>query len=117
MIKKSSNLKTKVKSLIRKRQGVESELIRNTPMVAASFCIRPNGMYYLSASIEGESRHRYIKQEEREYWQKRCIQWRCFSESIALWVKLSRELEQLLRELGRSRLESLPKKKAKPGEI
>ena len=47
-----------------------------SPMVAASFMprrLRSGGpvVYYLSASIKGESRHRYIRKGEVEYWRKR----------------------------------------------
>lgn len=114
---KSRKIRIKIKRRIRERARIESELLENTRMTAASFCIRPNGMYYLSASINGESRHRYVRQGEKGHWEKLCIKWRHFSEAIARWVKLSKELEQLLRELGRSRLETLPERKTKPGEM
>lgn len=113
---KSRKIRIKIKKRIRERARIESELLENTRMAAASFCIRPDGMYYLSASINGESRHRYVRQEEKEHWEKLCIKWRHFSEAIARWVKVSIEIEGLLRKLGRSRLEPLPKRKAKPGE-
>lgn len=116
MKQKTHKIRLKIRKLAKERKEIEAELLRNIHMVSASFCVRPNGMYYLSTSINGESRHRYVKQEEKGYWQKRCSEWRRFSEGIARWVKLIKELEQLLRKLGRSRLEPLPERKAKAGE-
>ena len=64
-------------------------------MVAASFIsrrIRPGApiVYYLSASINGESRHRYIRKGEVEYWRKREYAWRRFIKAMASWVKVNK---------------------------
>jgi hypothetical protein len=84
-----------------------------SPMVAASFIprrLRPGApiVYYLSASIQGESRHRYVRKEEVQYWRKRATAWRGFMKAIASWVKVNREIEKELREIGRLRCEPLP---------
>ena len=84
-----------------------------SPMVAASFMprrLRPGGslVYYLSASIQGESRHRYVRKGEVPYWQKRAFSWRKFLKAMASWVKVNREIEKELREIGRLRCEPLP---------
>ena len=84
-----------------------------SPMVAASFMPRrprPGApvVYYLSASIQGESRHRYVRKEEAQYWRKRALTWRRFMKALASWVKLNREIEKELREVGRLRCEPLP---------
>lgn len=113
---KNHKIRIKIRKLLKERKEKEAELLRKAQMAAASFCVRPNGMYYLSTSIDGESRHRYIRQGEKEYWKKLCAEWRLFSEAIARWVKINKELEGLMRELGWSRLEPLPKRKEKPGE-
>ena len=83
------------------------------PMVAASFMprrLRPGGpvVYYLSASIQGESRHRYVRKGEVPYWRKRALTWRGFMKAMASWVKVNREIEKELREIGRLRCEPLP---------
>ena len=83
------------------------------PMVAASFMprrLRPSGVvvYYLSASIRGESRHRYVRKGEVEYWRKRALTWRGVMKAMASWVKVNREIEKELREIGRLRCEPLP---------
>lgn len=65
-------------------------------------------VYYLSASLGGQSRHRYVRKGEVSYWRKRALSWRGFMKAMASWVKLNREIEEELREIGRLRCESLP---------
>lgn len=84
-----------------------------SPMVAASFIprrLKGGGpvVYYLSASIRGQSRHRYVRKGEVQYWRKRAMAWREFIKAMALWVKVNREIERELREIGRLRCEPLP---------
>jgi len=113
------NLKTlsfhrkKASLLIRKRAQLERIAMGRSPMVAASFMprrLRPGApvVYYLSASIQGESRHRYVRKGEVEYWRKRALAWRRFMKALASWVKVNREIEKELREVGRLRCEPLP---------
>ena len=103
----------KVQILMRKRNRLERVAMGRSPMVAASFMprrIRPGGsvVYYLSASIRGESRHRYVRKGEVGYWQKRASVWRRFMKAMASWVKVNKEIEKELREIGRLRCEALP---------
>ncbi len=82
-------------------------------MVAASFMprrLQPGGsmVYYLSASIQGQSRHRYIRKGEVGYWRKRATSWRKFMRAMASWVKVNKEMEKELRQIGRQRCEPLP---------
>jgi hypothetical protein len=103
----------KIQILTGKRNRLERIAMGRSPMVAASFIprrIRPGGpaVYYLSASIKGESRHRYIRKGQVEYWRKRAFAWRRFMKAMASWVKVSKEIEKGLREIGRLRCEGLP---------
>jgi hypothetical protein len=103
----------KASLLIRKRAQLERIAMGRSPMVAASFMprrLRPGApvVYYLSASIQGESRHRYVRKGEVEYWRKRALAWRRFMKALASWVKVNREIEKELREVGRLRCEPLP---------
>jgi len=103
----------KASLLIRKRAQLERIAMGRSPMVAASFMprrLRPGApiVYYLSASIKGESRHRYVRKGEVEYWRKRALAWRRFMKALASWVKVNREIEKELREVGRLRSEPLP---------
>jgi hypothetical protein len=82
-------------------------------MVAASFMgrrLRSGApvVYYLSASIQGESRHRYVRKGEVQYWRRRALAWRRYMRAMASWVKVNREIEKELREIGRLRCEPLP---------
>jgi hypothetical protein len=103
----------KASLLIRKRSQLERIAMGRSPMVAASFMprrLRPGApvVYYLSASIQGESRHRYVRKGEVEYWRKRALAWRRFMKALASWVKVNREIEKEWREVGRLRCEPLP---------
>ena len=105
-LKEISIRRKKVQMLCRKRKGLERIAMGREPMVAASFMprrLRPGGLevYYLSASIQGSSRHRYVRKAEVRYWRKRALSWRAFMKAIASWVKLN-------REIGRLRCEPLP---------
>lgn len=87
--------------------------MERSSMVPASFMprrLKPGGpvVYYLSASIRGESRHRYVRRGEVEYWRKRALAWWRFIKAMASWVKGNKEMEKELREMGRLRCEPLP---------
>lgn len=103
----------KVSLLIRKRGQLERIAMGRSPMVAASFLPRrlragAPVVYYLSASIQGESRHRYVRKGEVQYWRKRALAWKGFIKAMASLVRVNREIEKELREIGRLRCEPLP---------
>lgn len=112
-LKALSFRRKKVSLLILKRGQYERVAMGRSPMVGASFMprkLRAGGqvVYYLSASIQGESRHRYVRKGEVEYWRKRALAWRRFLKAMASWVKLNKEIGKELREIGRLRCEPLP---------
>lgn len=103
----------KISILKQKRNRLEELSMGRSPMVAASFMtrrLRPDAplVYYLSASISGESRHRYVRKSEVEYWRKRAYAWKEFIKAIASLIKVNRQIEKELREIGRLRCEELP---------
>lgn len=108
-----ARLRESVKMLREKRSKLERKATKGHPMVAASFLARrlkadgPN-VYYLSASIDGESRHRYVRKKEAGYWRKRALQWREFSQAMTSLVEVNKQIGQALRALGRLRCERLP---------
>jgi hypothetical protein len=117
-VKALSFHRKKASLLIRKRGELERIAMGRSAMVAASFMsrrLRPGApvVYYLSASIQGESRHRYVRKGEVEYWRKRALAWRRFMKAMASWVKVNKEIEKELREIGRLRCEPLPGGKPK----
>jgi len=111
----------KVSILRQKRDRLEKIATGRSPMVAASFMARrlradAAEAYYLSASIRGESRHRYVRKSEVQYWRKRGYAWKEFVKAIASWVKVNRQIEKELREIGRLRCEELPGGRKAKGE-
>ena len=112
-LKKISSYRKKVDVLRRKRNHLERILMGRSSMVAGSFIprrFRPGApvVYYLSASIGGESRHRYVRKEEVGYWRQRAAAWKKFIQAMAAWVKANKEIEKALRKIGRLRCEPLP---------
>lgn len=111
---KEISLDRRTISILRqKRSRLEETAMGRSPMVAASFMARrlradAPEVYYLSASIGGESRHRYVRKSEVQYWRKRAYAWKEFVKAIASWVKVNRQIEKELREIGRLRCEELP---------
>ena len=117
-LKKISSCRKKVDVLRRKRNHLERILIGRSSMVKGSFIprrFRPEApvVYYLSASIEGESRHRYVRKEEVGYLRQRAAAWKRFIQAMAAWVKANKEIEKALREIGRLRYKPLPKGRPK----
>ena len=112
-LKQLSFLRKKVHLLTRKRSQWERIALGRSPMVPASLLarrLRPGApvVYYLSASIQGESRHRYVRRGEVDYYCQRSQAWQRFQKAMASWVKVNREMEKELRQIGRLRCEPLP---------
>ena len=110
-----SQMRKRLRQLFHERAQCEQLVMESTPMVAASLLTRTfrdtqkHPYYYLSASIKGCSRHRYVPLSEASTWQSRAQRWKQFSHAMARWVKLTREIETTLRELGRERCVPLPR--------
>jgi hypothetical protein len=112
-LKQLSLLRKKIHLLKVKRNQLERIALGRSAMVPASLLarrFRPGApvAYYLSASIHGESRHRYVRRAEVGYYCQRSQAWQKFQKAIASWVKMNREMEKALRQIGRLRCESLP---------
>lgn len=112
-LRRISKHRKRVSILKMRRNRLEKVVMGRKPMVAASFMprrLRPDAplVYYLSASIDGRSRHRYVRKGEIVYWRKRALEWRKFSKAMVSWVKVNKEIEKELREIGRMRCEELP---------
>lgn len=109
-----SSIRKQLRQLMRDRAACEQIAMEPGPMVAASFLertVRPNQPQpycYLSASIDGESRHRYVPLKQAATWRARAQRWRQFSQAMARWVKLNGQIETLLRTLGQERCVPLP---------
>ena len=93
-LKVLSSDRKKVNLLRRRVSQLERILMERSPMVAASFMprrLKPKGpvLYYLSASIQGESWHRHVRKGEVFHWRKRALAWRRVMRAVASWVKVS----------------------------
>lgn len=112
--RQQSSIRKRLNQLMRDRTACEQVAMESGPMAAASFLertVRPNQPQpycYLSASIDGESRHRYVSLKQAATWRRRAERWKQFSQAMAQWVKLNREIEALLRTLGQERCVPLP---------
>ena len=112
-LKQLSLLRKKVRLLQGKRSQWERIALGRLPMVPASLLarrLRPGApvVYYLSASIQGESRHRYVRRGEVDYYRQRSQAWQKFQKAMASWVRVNKEIEKGLRQIGRLRCEPLP---------
>jgi hypothetical protein len=112
-LKQLSLLRKKVYLLKGKRNQWERIALGRSPMVPASLLarrLRPGApvVYYLSASIQGESRHRYVRRAEVDHYRQGAQAWQKFQKAMASWVKVNREIEKALRQIGRLRCEALP---------
>ncbi len=112
-LKQLSRLRKKVHLLKGQRRQWERIAVGRFPMVPASLLarrLRPGApvVYYLSASIQGESRHRYVRRGEVDYYRQRAQAWQRFQKAMASWVKVNKEIEKGLRQIGRLRCEPLP---------
>ena len=112
-LKQLSFLRKKVHLLKGKRNQLERIALGRSSMVPASLLarrLRPGApvVYYLSASIQGESRHRYVRRGEVDYYRQRAQAWQKCQKAMASWVKVSKEMEKALRQIGRLRCEPLP---------
>lgn len=112
-LKQLSLLRKKIHLLRGQRNHWERIALGRAPLVPASLLVRrlrPGAppVYYLSASIQGESRHRYVRRGEVDYYRSRAQAWQKFQQAMASWVKVNQEVEKTLRQLGRLRCEPLP---------
>jgi len=108
-----STLSQTIKTLIRERNQLERLLLKQESMIAASFYKKKNGACYLSTSINGESRHRYVRKSDEKQIKKQALEWRKFSQTISKWSKINQTLEQNIRIIGQLRCEPLPGGKKK----
>jgi hypothetical protein len=87
-------------------------------MVAASLIerrFRPMGpvSYYLSIPTPNNSWHRYVRKSELEVMRRQAAGWREFTEAMAEWVRVNKEIERLLRRLGKGRCVKLEIRRGK----
>lgn len=103
-----ARLRQQIRELKARRTALEYVAMQPHMMLAASLLerrFRPGAppAYYLSIPTPGASRHRYVRKDEVEAIRRQTDAWREFSRAMAEWVQVDRQIERLLRELGKGR--------------
>jgi hypothetical protein len=102
-------LRQKVRLLTGRRFTLERTAMGFVPMLQASLLerrFRKNGppAYYLSISNPaGTSRHRYVRKADVEIIRRQTDAWKEFSRAMSEWVRVTGEVERLLRRIGAGR--------------
>lgn len=116
-----AKLRQKARALKNRRNTLEHIAMGHQPMVQASLIERRfrhtrSTSYFLSIPTpENVAWHRYVRKDELDYFRRRAGAWREFVHAMAEWVTLNKEIERLLRQLGRGRCEKFEiRRKKKP---
>lgn len=120
--RKLSQMRKRLLQLRKERERLEQVGFERSEMVHASFYERDRSPYppvcYLSVSIDGVSRDRYVPKGEQALWMTRAEEWKRFWKSVARVRRLNLKIERLLRALGKERCVPLPggkgRKRARP---
>jgi hypothetical protein len=87
------------------------------PMVAGSFIKRRfktgQTAYFLSIPTPQNSWHRYVRKAEVEDFRRRAGAWSEYVNAMAEWVKTNKEIERLLRHLGKGRCDKIEIRRGK----
>jgi hypothetical protein len=107
-----AKLRQRVRELKARRDTLEDVAQKHHAMVAASLIerrFRPGAppAYYLSIPSPQTSRHRYVRKADLDLMRRQTAAWREFSKAMAEWVLVNREIERLLRAIGKGRCRNL----------
>jgi len=118
---KLARLRQEVRFLRGRRAALERLAMAPHPMVSASLIQRqprPGGPVYHYLVIptpENVAWHGYVRKDDVDYYRRRAGAWSEFTNAMAEWVRLNREIERRLRTLGKGRCEKLEiRRKKKP---
>lgn len=115
---KLAKLRQEVRALGGRRHSLERIAMSFVPMVAGSLVerrFRPGGppAHYLSIPTPQNSWQRYIRKDELDYFRRRAEHWSEYVNAMAEWVRTNKEIERLLRRLGKGRCEKLEIRRGK----
>jgi len=102
-------LRQKIRLLTGRRFTLERTAMGFVPMLQASLLerrFRKNGSpaYYLSIpNPAGTSRHRYVRKADVDMVRRQTDAWKEFSRAMSEWVRVTGEVERLLRRIGEGR--------------
>jgi len=103
-----ARLRQRLREFKARRTALEYICMKPYAMVAASLLerrFRPGAppAYYLSIPSPQTSRHRYVRKADVEIMRRQTGAWREFSRAMSEIVRLDRQIEQLLRKIGKGR--------------
>ena len=115
----ASKLRQQIVSRQRERDRLEAVVLLRRRMLDA--CLveryglaggrgRRSPAYYLSEKVEGKTRLTYVRKAQLRRVRTATDAWREFSRALAQWVKVTVELERLMRELGRAQVVKSPRR-------
>jgi len=114
-----AQIRQRVRALKARRSTLERVAMGHHPMVAASLIrrqFRPGGPVYHYLSIptpENIAWHMYVRKDRLDYYRRHAAHWREFVHAMAEWVTVNKEIERLLRQLGKGRCEKLEIRRGK----
>ena len=119
-----AKIRQRFRALKARRTALEYIAMAPQPMVQASLIQRRFGggqavCHYLSIPTPKDKWHRYVRKDELDYFRRRTDRWREYVHAMAEWVRIDKQIERLLRQLGKGRCEKLEirrgKKRLRPG--
>lgn len=114
-----ARLRQRVRELKARRTTLEYAAMEPHPMIAASLLerrFRPGAppAYYLSIPSLKTSRHLYVRKAHVEMVRRQAGAWREFSQALAEWVRVNRDIEGHLRRIGKGRCRDISALRGKP---
>jgi len=115
----ASKLRQRIVSLQGQRDRLEAVILQRRRMLDACLVERYGlaggrerrcPAYYLSEKVEGKTRLTYVRKAQLRRVRAATDAWREFSRALALWVKVTVEVERLMRELGRAQVAKSPRR-------
>ena len=103
-----AKLRQKARALKARRNVLEHLAMQHNTMMAAYLLerrLRPGApiAYYLSVPTPHGSRHLYVRKTAVDEIRRQTDAWREFGHGMAEWVRANREIEGLLRQIGKGR--------------
>ena len=103
-----ARLRQAVRALKARRNVLEHLAMQHTEMIAAYFLARrlrkgAPVAHYLSVPTPHGSRHLYVRKTQVDVTRRQTEAWREFGQGMAQWVRVNKEIERLLREIGKRR--------------
>lgn len=99
-IRKKQAQRDKTEKILRETRGemVAACLVERRSLAGGKK--RKTPAFYLSRKVNGKTVLKYIRKAELLEMKEKTARWKTFSAALAQWVKVTREIERLYREIG-----------------